>query len=112
MQHNVFYPTSGQPSDSAPVIGLAQLQAQQQQQQHLQQEREPATSFHQMVPPHQQMYPEEQVRGEKPGVLHKRRGFNEAYDNDGGHGGSSGAARRVMAMFNWKRRTRAGPSVA
>jgi protein-serine/threonine kinase len=134
MQHNVFYPPpaagsdrSGA-SDSAPVIGLAQLQAQQQQHHHHNQQqllqREPATNFQQMLPESQlqqqlrdeemlyQQQQQQQAAREKPGVLHKRRGFNEAFDNDGGHAGSSGAARRVMAMFNWKRRTRAGPTVA
>jgi protein-serine/threonine kinase len=112
MQHNVFYPPSGdQASESAPVGGLAQLQQQQQAQQR---EREPPTSFQQLLPPEMQLQRDDEQRQqarEKPGVLHKRRGFNEAFDNDGGHSGSSGAARRVMAMFNWKRRTRAGPSV-
>jgi protein-serine/threonine kinase len=44
----------------------------------------------------------------KPGVLHKRRDnrFNEAYEQEGGHSGSSGAARRVMAMFNFRRRAK------
>jgi protein-serine/threonine kinase len=125
MQHNVFYPSAGgsgsQVSETAPVIGLAQLRQQQHhhQQQHQQQqrEREPATSFQQLLPPEMQLQRDEeqqqqQQTREKPSVLHKRRGFNEAFDNDGGHAGSSGAARRVMAMFNWKRRTRTGPSVA
>jgi protein-serine/threonine kinase len=45
----------------------------------------------------------------KPGVLHKRREnrFNEAYEQqESGHAGSSGAARRVMAMFNFRRRAK------
>jgi protein-serine/threonine kinase len=45
----------------------------------------------------------------KPGVLHKRRDnrFNDAYEQqESGHAGSSGAARRVMAMFNFRRRAK------
>ena len=36
---------------------------------------------------------------------HKRRNFHDAYD-DGSHVGSSGAAKRVMAMFSFRRRAR------
>jgi protein-serine/threonine kinase len=45
----------------------------------------------------------------KPGVLHKKRDnrFNDAFEQEGsGHAGSSGAARRVMAMFNFRRKAR------
>jgi protein-serine/threonine kinase len=45
----------------------------------------------------------------KPGVLHKKRDhrFNDAFEQEGsGHAGSSGAARRVMAMFNFRRKGR------
>lgn len=43
----------------------------------------------------------------KQGVLHKKRDnrFNDAFEQEGsGHAGSSGAARRVMAMFNFRRK--------
>jgi protein-serine/threonine kinase len=45
----------------------------------------------------------------KPGVLHKKREnrFNEAYEQESSHAGSSGAARRVMAIFNFRRRAKA-----
>jgi hypothetical protein len=47
--------------------------------------------------------------GQKPSVLHKKRDnrFNDAYEQEGsGNAGSSGAARRVMAMFNFRRKGR------
>jgi protein-serine/threonine kinase len=44
----------------------------------------------------------------KPSVLHKRRNFNDAYEQEGGHSGSSGAAKKVMALFTFRRKARSG----
>jgi protein-serine/threonine kinase len=42
----------------------------------------------------------------KHSVLQKRRGFNEAYESESRHDGSSGAARRVMDFFRKRARAR------
>ncbi|KAF2668868.1 Pkinase-domain-containing protein [Microthyrium microscopicum] len=46
--------------------------------------------------------------GSKPSVLHKRRNFNDGYDQQGDHSGSSGAAKKVMALFTFRRKARVG----
>jgi protein-serine/threonine kinase len=58
------------------------------------------------LPQHHSAFPSRP--SSKPSVLHKRRNFNDAYEQDGGHAGSSGAAKKVMALFTFRRKARSG----
>lgn len=98
-QHNTF---PGTDYDEPEIEQTSHQQRQyhhHQQQQQQQQAATTPTPLHGVLPTRP---------SSKPSVLHKRRNFNEAYEQEGGHSGSSGAAKKVMALFTFRRKARSG----